>query len=43
MIRRMDRDHTDKYQVRLCHYFIMKHKFHEFVSVFTLNLSRENV
>ena len=38
--RRMDPNHTDKYQVSLV--FILKHKLHEFVPLFTLNLSREN-
>ena len=40
MARRMDHNPTDKYQVSL---FILKHKLHEFVPLFTLNLSCENV
>ena len=41
MTCRMDRNHTDKYQVSLC--LILKYKLHEFVPLFTLNLSHENV
>ena len=41
MTRRMDLNHTDRYQVSLCLY--LKHKLHEFVPLFTLNLSHENV
>ena len=41
MTRRMDRNHTDKYQVSLCLY--LKHKFHKFMPLLTLNLSCENV
>ena len=40
MTRRMDRNHTDKYQVFV---FILKHKFHKFMPLLTLNLSCENV
>ena len=40
MTRRMDLNHTDKYQVSLA--FILKHKLHEFVPLLSLNLSREN-
>ena len=43
MTRRMDRNHTDKYQVSLGIVFILKHKFHKFMPLLTLNLSCENV
>ena len=42
MTRRMDRNDTDKYQVSFF-VIILKHKFHKFMPLLTLNLSCENL